>query len=110
MGDRAEWFRVAALRAKPEMSPGDLLLLEEACRLVDRSDRFDALIRGDINEWVCLEWPFEDQPARLVISSVVSEARQTVAELRQVVVRLNLPAGEERPAETGILKLLKGAG
>ena len=107
---RAEAFRAGVLALRPQPSPGDLVLLDEACRLIDRSDRFDAVICGDMNAWVQIEWPFEDQPARLVISSVVSEARSTVTELRQVVKALDLPvsAAAGAGAEPTPLELLLG--
>jgi hypothetical protein len=109
MSDRAEQFRTAALAAKPTMGPGDRLLLDEACRLVDRLDRFDDLISGESSAW--LEFEVQEAQVVVVISSVVAEARQTVSELRQVVTRLNLPAAEEAPASGGILRLLnKDAG
>jgi hypothetical protein len=84
------------------MAPGELVLLEEACRLTDRLDRFDALLSGDLNEWCQIEWPYEDQPARLVISSVVSEARQHVSELRQVVKALAIPAQAAEVKKSGL--------
>jgi hypothetical protein len=110
MGDRAEGFRAAAKASKPELGPGELLLLDEACRLVDRLDRYDALISGDAGEWATLEQPNQYAPAALVISisSVVAEARQTVSELRQVVKALDLPAAAVVPkAGTGIFDKLR---
>lgn len=95
LGERATAFEAEVQKTKPGMSAGEKVLLEEACRLVDRLDRFDALLRGDAQAWAVIEWPYEDSPAALVIGSVVTEARQTVGELRQVVKALSIPAAGE---------------
>lgn len=115
MDGRGEEFRGAALAVKPGMGPSDLALLDEVCRLLDRLDRYDALICGDVSAWAQVEWPFEDAPAALVISSVVAEARQTVSELRQSLKALNLPveaegAGGARLSLVEEIRSRKGAG
>ena len=99
-----------AVSARSDWSPGDRVLLEEACRLVDRLDRCDALISGDVKAWAQIDWPFEDAPAALVISSVVTEARQGAAELRQIVKQLAIPAGEAVAKPKSKLELLRGSG
>lgn len=89
---RADAFRAEVEKAKPGMGPGERVLLEEAVRLIGRLDRFDALLSGDVQSWLDLELG-EDRVV-VVVSSPVSEARQSVAELRQVVKALNIPVGE----------------
>lgn len=91
------------------LNPGEAALLDEACRLLDRLDRFDAMLAGDASEWATIDWPYEDSPARLVIGSVVTEARQHVAELRQVVKALELPAAKAAADGPSKLELLLGA-
>lgn len=105
---RSVQFRADVEKAKPGMSPGDRVLLDEACRLLDRLDRFDALIAGDVKAWAVIEWPFEDAPAALVISPVVAEARQTVSELRQVVKALAIPAEQAKADGPSKLEVLLG--
>jgi hypothetical protein len=107
---RSEVFRAGVAELRPSLSPGDLVLLDEACRLIDRSDRFDALLSGDASEWLTVEWPYEDQPARLVVSGVILEARATAAELRQIVKALDLPAVAAVSAPSKLELLLGGAG
>ncbi len=95
------------MAAKPAMSPADQVLLDEACRLIDRLDRFDALLAGEREAWAAVDWPYEDAPAVLVVSSVLSEARAHTAELRQVLKALDLPepkAAAEGP-KTGLDEL-----
>ena len=107
---RAEAFRAAATEAKPDMSPADEVLLTEACRLVDRLDRMEALIAGDVSAWARIEWPFEEAPAALVISSVVSESRSLTTELRQVLKALDLPVAKAAASGPSRLELLLGGG
>lgn len=110
---RSEAFRAGVLTAKGSLSPGESVLVDEACRLIDRLDIFDALITGDRSEWLTIDWPSEDQPARLVISSAIGEARQTVSELRQVVKAIEgakAKGAKEDAGPTKLQVLLGGAG
>ncbi len=104
---RSAEFRAEVAQLKA-MNPGESVLVDEACRLLDRLDRFDALLAGDQSEWATIEWPYEDAPARLVIGAVVTEARQHVAELRQVVKALDLPAAKQASRGPSKLELLLG--
>lgn len=101
---RSEVFRSAAEEAKPGMGPSDKVLLDEACRLIDRLDRFDELLAGDRESWASVKWPYEGEPAELIVNSVLSEARAHTAELRQVLKALDLPVAKAA-AGTGPTKL-----
>ncbi|WCO67886.1 hypothetical protein PO878_04000 [Iamia majanohamensis] len=90
---RGESFRAEVEKAKPGMGPGERVLLDEAVRLVDRLDRFDALISGEADVWCRLVHNVRTKDYEIKIDSAVAEARQTVAELRQVVKALNIPVG-----------------
>ena len=68
---------------------------------MDRSDRYDALLRGDAECWLEVQSDIEGVRV-LVVSSVATEARATVAELRQAVKALNLPAAPEVPASGAV--------
>lgn len=105
---RSASFREAAAAAKPTMSPADQVLLAEACRLIDRLDRFDALLTGEREAWVAVDWPYEDAPATLVVSSVLSEARAHTAELRQVLKALDLPVPKAASGPTKLELMLGG--
>ena len=104
---RSDEFRAQVEQIK-SLNPGEVALLDEACRLLDRLDRFDAMLAGDASEWATIDWPYEDAPARLVIGSVVTEARQHVAELRQVVGALKLPQAKAKTENPSKLELLLG--
>lgn len=109
MGDRAEEFRSAAVAAKPNMGAGDRVLVEEACRLIDRSDRLDALLSGDIGSW--LELQVGEDRVVVVVASPMTEARQTAAEIRQIMSKLDLKPVEGAAPVSGdaaVLSLLDG--
>jgi len=108
LADRGVRLWADSIAAREDWSPGDRLLLEEACRLADRLDRLDALLSGDLKAWASIEWPFEDAPAALVISSVMIEARQSAAELRQMVKQLAIPAVAAAAKPKSRLELLRG--
>jgi hypothetical protein len=85
---------LADVEAAKDLNPGERELLRQACRLIDRLDLFADMLEGDRKAWFEIDWPFEDAPAVVTVTSVVSEARQHVAELRQVVKSLNLPSAK----------------
>jgi hypothetical protein len=83
-------------------------MVDEACRLIDRSDRFAALLEGDATEWATIDT--EGGRSVLVIGGAVTEARATAAELRQIVKALDLPAVAAVSAPSKLGLLLGGAG
>ena len=91
------------------MGPADLVLLDEVCRLLDRMDLFDELLTGGREAWCTIDWPFEDAPAVVVVSSVLSEARAHTAELRQVLKALDLPTAKAAGVPSKLELLLGGA-
>lgn len=105
---RSETFRAAALKAKPEPSAAEVVLLDEACRLIDRLDRFDDLLAGERGAWASVKWPYEGEPAELIVNSVLSEARAHTAELRQVLKALDLPTSKVAAGTPSKLELLLG--
>jgi hypothetical protein len=88
-----------------EQDPGARVLLHEACRLADRMEKLDRVLRGDVDTWLSFELPrdgSEDEPLRLKVDSALGEARLHVTTLRQVLAQLRrvrptgrlLPGGE----------------
>lgn len=67
-----------------------LVLLEEACRIADRLDQLDALLRGDAEVWCRLVFDDRYQEYELRIDSSLMEARQQANTLRQLVASLPL--------------------
>lgn len=107
MGDRAEEFR-SAVEAQGPLSPAGVVAIEEVCRLIRRSDRLDALLTGDLGSW--LELNVGEDRVVVVVSSVLTEARQTAAEIRQQLQKLDLaPAAEASKPEGGrVFEMITG--
>lgn len=72
-----------------------VVLLEEACRIVDRLDKLNALLIGDADVWCRIEWDPGKRDYQLQIDSALAEARQQVAELRQLLRSLPLKESED---------------
>lgn len=71
-----------------------LVLLEEACRIADRLDRLDAVLNGDVESWCRLVLNVREDEYELRIDGALTEARQQVAVLRQLIIALPLQDGE----------------
>lgn len=69
-----------------------LVLLEEACRIADRLDKLDVLLRGDADVWCRLVHNVRTEDYELRVDSALVEARQQASTLRQILV--SLPAKE----------------
>lgn len=69
-----------------------LVLLEEACRIADRLDKLDALLKGDADVWCRLVVDINGDGSvyELRVSSALIEARQQANTLRQLVASLPL--------------------
>ena len=55
-----------------------------------------------------MKWPYEGEPAELIVNSVLSEARAHTAELRQVLKALDLPVAKAAADGPSKLKVLLG--
>jgi len=71
-----------------------LVLLEEACRVADRLDRLDALLRGEQAEWFRLARDNADD-LEVRVDSGLTEARQQQLVLRQLIVSLPLKGSDD---------------
>ncbi|MFC6017225.1 hypothetical protein ACFP2T_13535 [Plantactinospora solaniradicis] len=72
-----------------ELRPAEQVLLEEACRLADRLDRLDAMLRGDEDAWARFHSLNEDGSiVQVVINNLLSEARQQQSVLKQLLAEL----------------------
>lgn len=86
----------------PELSPAERVLLEEACRLADRLDRLDAILRGDLDAWMRFRASDDGAEVTVVVDRVLSEARQQQLALRQVLAELRQSrAGAKQLARRG---------
>ncbi|WP_156382969.1 MULTISPECIES: hypothetical protein [unclassified Rhodococcus (in: high G+C Gram-positive bacteria)] len=64
------------------------VLLTEACRLVDRGDKLDAVLAGDGETWMALVHDLRTESYELRIDNAAVEARQTSNTLRQIIAAL----------------------
>jgi len=65
------------------------VLIEEACRIADRLDQLDRLLRGDVDEWIRIELPSLDSVDLVMkVNPLLSEARQQAATLQRLVASL----------------------
>ena len=60
-------------------------MLIEACRVKDRLDKLDLLLRGDIETWVALTHDLRTEDYELKINSAAAESRQQATVLRQLL-------------------------
>ena len=86
-----------------DFNPAERVLLEEACRIADRLDKLDALLRGEVDEWTRVREPSQDGAALvLIIDSALSESRQQANQLKQLVAALRIPdEAAKRPQQRG---------
>lgn len=81
------------------LSPLHFRLLVEACRLADRMEKYHRLLRGDAKQWAVMRIDEDirevapDVPeihVKIIITSVVQEARHTAAGLKAIIAELRL--------------------
>lgn len=72
-----------------EVGPAHRVLLDEACRIVDRLDRLDAVLAGRA-DWLRVEDRSfgENVKVTVTVDGVLAEARQQVNALRGIVTEL----------------------
>ncbi|HET6908893.1 MAG TPA: hypothetical protein VFH54_06095 [Mycobacteriales bacterium] len=79
--------------------PATDALIEEACRLTDRLDRLDLLIRGQVDDWLRVTLPAGDgTELLLVVNPLLAEARQHATALRGLLAPV-LKAPIEKPKQ-----------
>lgn len=84
LGPAGERLR-ASLGAEEDPAWLDLMVTE-ACRMADRLERFDRLLRGDISTWLYLDLEtIESGHVAIVLNNAVSEARQLAGAFARLV-------------------------
>lgn len=94
------WAEMATDRAK--MTPPEVVLLEEACRLADRLDRLDDFLAGRSDVWLRFHARNEDGSiVRVVVDRALTEVRQQQDTFRGMVADLlkKTGAAKEAPEE-----------
>jgi hypothetical protein len=101
----AAWDAIVDLKV---WGPGDLLILREVCRMVDRLDNLDRLLRADERTWARIEFNVEKREIELVLDEALGESRQYASVLRQLLAQLDLPAAQEKAgAGDGLDEILR---
>lgn len=75
------------------LTGGRRALLEEACRIADRLDRLDAILRGDAAAWMTVR--VGDESMTVVVDKVLAEARQQAAVLKQILAEIRQGAANK---------------
>lgn len=102
-GGELLWVEVSKAH---ELDMVQRVTLEEACRMKDRLDKLDRLLRRDIDAWASLRdtspsWS-EDENIEVVFDDAVAKANQTANTMKQLLAALRLPdASGVRPQQRG---------
>jgi hypothetical protein len=92
---RALWDDVVA--DNPDLDPMQRVQLLEACRMKDRLDRLDAILRGDAGEWMTVDVPDSGTEMTLNVDRALASATSTLNICKQVIAALRLPDRNGRP-------------
>ena len=98
-GGQRLWDAITA--AHEELDAQQEVQLTEACRMKDRLDKLDELLRGDAGAWATIE-DFDGRPSVLVISSALDKANATANVMKQLLAAMRLPDSTgKRPQQRG---------
>lgn len=103
---RALWRDVLA---DTDLDAAGRVLLHEACRMADRLEQLDVLLRGDVATWAVISDEYGaggKRTTKVVLDDALGEARQQAATLRQLLATLKLGTATERATERGSLDQL----
>lgn len=90
------------LEGATEQDGSARILIIEACRVADRLERLDEILRGDVDTWMQFKLPRaaadgpDDGELVLHIDNALMEARQQQGVLRQILGQLRRMAGGEQ--------------
>jgi hypothetical protein len=87
----------------------DALVLE-ACRIADRLDRLDAMLRGSEDEWLRFQLPSEDAEIVLTVNPVLAECRQQATALQRLLDKLQTKPEPAAKGPDALEQLLTGDG
>lgn len=74
-------------------------LTVEACRIADRLDQLDRLLRGDDDAWIRLHSANEDGSiVKVVVNQALAESRQQAVALARITAELRQARGGGKPA------------
>lgn len=98
LGERGSTLWTQLMTDRDWDGPG-LVLVTEACRLADRLEQMDRLLRGEVDVWARIE----TRGGNLVlqVDAVLGEARLHAGALARILAQLRLGAGAERKQPKG---------
>ena len=97
-GGQRLWDAIAEAH---ELDEAQRVQLVEACRMKDRLDQLDLLLRGDVSTWVSIH-ESEGRPAVLVINAALAQANTTANTMKQLLAAMRLPdSSGKRPQQRG---------
>lgn len=92
----------AAITATHELDPAGRVLAEEACRIADRLESLDAILRGDVDTWAVITDEYTaggKRTVKVVLDDALGEARQQALAFRALMATLKLGTAAERQTE-----------
>lgn len=90
-----------AITEKHELDEAQRVQLVEACRMKDRLDQLDLLLRGDVSTWVSIH-ELEGSPSVLVVNAALAQANTTANAMKQLLAAMRLPdSSGKRPQQRG---------
>lgn len=99
-GGTALWRAVT--KAHTSLDQVQLVQLTEACRMKDRLDKLDELLRGDASAWMSIDDGAGGKPSVLVITAALDKANTTANTMKQLLAAMRLPdAVGNRPQQRG---------
>lgn len=99
-GGRALW---KAITTDHDLDATQQVTLLEACRLKDRLDKLDALLRGDVDTWATLVHDLRTEDYELKIDQALGAANSAANLMKQLLAALRLPDAStgKRPQQRG---------
>ena len=101
-GGRALW---KGITDDHELDVTQVVQLTEACRMKDRCDKLDEVLRGDADTWMRLtvDIKSDGDVYELRITNALSKANETANSMKQLIAALRLPdeASGKRPQRRG---------
>lgn len=82
-----------------------LVMLEEACRIADRLDQLDRILKGEVEAW-CYIAEARDGDLEVRVDGALVEARQQANVLRQILSSLPIRGGDDGEDAEGWLDSL----
>lgn len=99
VGGMVLWSEIAP---QHDLDASQAVQLTEACRLKDRLDKLDQLLRGDVDVWAKLTHRLNTEDYELRIDDAAKIANSTANQMKQLLAALRLPdeAGK-KPQQRG---------